>query len=127
MGDNWNPLASFQELGTLPKVLLLVGFCFLTTSLLHGANLSDRVLPIGLALISFSLSVHYFSQSRAKAIDSRYTTPFIDWGKICAGVAMLLVTVALIVWAMSTAGKAPQPVSTAEHRTTKFCNRPLSL
>jgi len=93
-----NPLASFQEMGTLSKVLLLLGFIFLVTALLHGASFSDRMLPASLAFISLSLAVHYFSESRKTVRDGVSSSTITDKGKILGGIAMTVVTIALFVW-----------------------------
>ncbi len=92
-----NPLSSFQEMGTLSKVLLLLGFVFLVAALVHGALFSDRMLPASLAFISLSLAVHYFSECRQTVSHDDESTTVTDWGKVWGGIVTSLVTIALIL------------------------------
>src|SRR6266849_2433207 len=97
---NWNPLSSFQEMGTLSKVLLLLGFVFLGTVLTRGASFSDPMLPASLAFIFLSLAVHYLSECRQTVDYDDESTTVTDWGKIAIGTVMSLITAGLIVWAL---------------------------
>lgn len=98
-GDGWNVLASFQEMGTFSKVLLLLGFVFVGAVLVHGGSLSDRLLPVGLTLISLSLAVHYFSESKITVADAYHSVTVFDKGEIWSGITMVVITVGLIIWA----------------------------
>jgi hypothetical protein len=98
-GESWNVLSSFQEMGTFSKVLLLPGFLFVGAVLVHGASLSDRLLPVSLILISFSLAVHYFSKSRTTVADANQSVTVFDKGKIWSGITMVVITIGLTVWA----------------------------
>jgi hypothetical protein len=97
---SWNPLSSFQEMGTLSKVLLLLGFAFLGTVLARGASFSDQMLPASLAFIFLSLAVHYFSECRQTVSYDDESTTVTDWGKVATGTAMTLITAGLILWAL---------------------------
>lgn len=98
-GDGWNVLSSFQEMGTFSKVMLLLGFLFVGAVLARGASLSDRLLPVSLALISLSLAVHYLSKGRTTVTDGSHSIVSFDWGKSWSGIAMVVITVGLVVWA----------------------------
>jgi hypothetical protein len=95
--QEWNPLSYFREMGTLSKVLLLLGFVFLTAALAHGASFSDRMVPGSLVFVSLSLTVHYFSQSRPRLLEQPYSR-FTDWEKMSAGAGMSVITIGLVIW-----------------------------
>jgi len=95
--QDWNPLSYFRELGTLPKVLLLLGFIFLFAGLAQGASPQNRTIILALGLIAFSLSCHYFSRSLWQEPGPPYRFRF-DWWKVSEGIALFLVTLVLVYW-----------------------------
>jgi hypothetical protein len=121
---NWNPLSSFQEMGTLSKVLLLLGFVFLGTVLTRGASFSDPMLPASLAFIFLSLAVHYFSECRQTVSYDDEPTTVTDWGKIATGAVMSLITAGLIVWALWPNKKVTITPTTASKDVSKPSNLP---
>jgi len=129
MSENWNPLSSFQELGTLPKVLLGLGFLFLAAvfaAAVRGSPLSDRILPSGLAFISFSLVIHFFSESKKTVSDGTHSVTVTDRGKILSGILLSLVTIGLIVWAALVPAPKPNAAAAPSTETTKPTDVPTA-
>jgi hypothetical protein len=122
-GSWTNPLSSFQEMGTLPKVLLLLGFIFLSTALLRGASFSDPMLPVSLALISLSLVVHFFSESRKTVTDGMYSSTVTDKGKMWGGIVLSVVTIVLMVWAALISARKPK----AENAPSTEISKPTDV
>ena len=121
-----NPLSSFQEMGTLPKILLLLGFVFLVTALLHGASFSDRMLPVSFAFISLSLTVHYFSECRKTVMDGQFSVKVTDKGKVASGIVMSVVTVALAIWTAFIPTQKPKAVMVASPEVSKTADVPAT-
>src|SRR5882672_1877470 len=119
MSQPFNPLASFQEMGTLSKVLLLLGFVFLVAVLFHGASFSDRMLPASLAFISLSLAVHYFSGIRTTVIDEKISVTTTHRGKVWGGIILSMVTIGLIVWAALVPAQKPNAATAPSTETSK--------
>jgi hypothetical protein len=121
-----NPLSSFQELGTLSKVLLLLGFIFLVATLLHDASFSNRMLPVSLALISLSLVVHFFSESRKTVTDGMYSSTTTDKGKIWGGIVLSVVTIVLMAWAALIPAQKPKTANAPSTEISKPTNVPAT-
>jgi len=120
------PLESFKEMGTLSKVLLLLGFVFLVAALAHEASFSNPLLPASLAFISLSLTVHYFSQSRTPLVYDDESVTITDWGKMWSGILLLVVTVALAGWAVFSPSQKPKPTTTGSPEISKPVNSTVS-
>jgi hypothetical protein len=140
--QDWNPLSYFREMGTLSKVLLLLGFVFLAAGLAHGdASPSNRTILVALSFVSLSLACHYISGSLSWQSDSPYKR-LVDWQKMLTGIAMSLVTLGLVVWSLkipapkvscvptnqtspsSSPQIAPAPVAVEPPLTEKSASRP---
>jgi len=107
--QDWNPLSYFRELGTLPKVLLLLGFILLFAGLTQGASAQNRTIILALVLIAFSLSCHYFSHSLWREPGPPYRLRF-DWWKVTEGIALFLVTLGFLYW-LRVLGRVPEQAS----------------
>jgi hypothetical protein len=114
-----NPLSSFQEMGTLAKALLLVGFVFLVAALIHDASFSNHMLPVSLAFISLSLAVHYFSECRKTVTDGDSSVTVTDKGKVATGIVMFVVTVVLVIWTLILVIQNPKAVMIAPPEISK--------
>src|SRR3979490_590188 len=60
---DWNPLSHFRELIAFPKTVFLIGFIFLGVGITRGLSPYNRTVILAFAMIAFSLTVHYLSQS----------------------------------------------------------------
>ncbi|MGD0792760.1 MAG: hypothetical protein ABR920_13420 [Terriglobales bacterium] len=121
--QDWNPLSYFREMGTLSKVLLLLGFVFLTAALAHGASFSDRMVSGSLVFVSLSLTMHYFSQSRPRLLEPPYNR-FTDGEKMLAGAGMSVITVCLIIWFLLTPSPKARNMPTTPNDIPKTADVP---
>lgn len=93
--QDWNPLSYFRELGTFPKTVFLIGFVFLGVGIARGLSPYNRTVILALAMIAFSLTVHYLSHwSYPVTINGRVS---IKWTNLFWGIS-LLATTALFAW-----------------------------
>jgi len=101
--QEWNPLSFFKELGTFPKVLLLLGFVFLGVGIAHGLSPYNRTVVLSLSMIAFSLTAHYLSHwSYPVQINGQIS---IKWENLLWGLVMLCVTAAFGWWLWVVSGR----------------------
>jgi hypothetical protein len=104
--QDWNPLSYFRELGTLAKVLLLLGFAFLAAGLFHGVSPLSATPILAFCFISSSVACHYLSKALFRLSDPPYPL-LVDWPNMIGGIAMSIITVGLIVWLFLTPSAKP--------------------
>jgi hypothetical protein len=111
--QEWNPLSFFKELGTFPKILLLLGFVFLGVGIAQGLSPYNRTVVSSLVMVAFSLTAHYLSQWLYPVqVNGRIS---VKWGNLLGGLVMLGVTFALGWWLWVISGRPTQlPFRTAE-------------
>lgn len=101
--QDWNPLSYFRELGTFPKTVFLIGFVFLGVGIARGLSPYNRTVILALAMIAFSLTIHYLSHwSYPVTINGRVS---IKWKNLFWGVSLLAITAALGWWLWVLSGR----------------------
>ncbi len=85
-----------HEFGLFARILFLFGFIFFFVGMVQSVSYRNPTLVLGLTLVLFSLSSHYFSNSRPSDPGSPYK-PYWDRINFVAGLVFLVAT-AIAAW-----------------------------